>query len=264
MLSLKLSRPLAIFDIEATGVNPRTDRVVELAIIKLLPSGDRETHVMRVNPTIPIPAEATAIHGISDADVAGEPTFADLAPPIRALFEGCDLAGYNLIRYDIPMLIEEFARCKQTIDLEKRRIVDVQRIFHMRERRDLSAALAFYCGQTHDDAHGAEADTEATLSVLEGQLARYDDLPRTVEELDKLCNPKNPQWVDRAGKLKWLKGEVVINFGRKQDKPLRVVADQEPSFLNWMLKADFPLDVREIIQEALQGRFPEPPAADDD
>ncbi len=260
MLPMTLCRPLAVFDIEATGLNTRADRIVELAVIKLLPDGTHETHLMRFNPTIPIPPEATAIHGITDADVRDQPTFAEQASRIRELLEDCDLGGYNIVRYDIPMLIEEFARCGQPIDLDSRRIVDAQRIFHARERRDLSAALKFYCGQAHVDAHGAEADALATIRVLGGQLERYDDLPRSVEALDKLCNPKNPQWVDRAGKLKWLNKEAVINFGRKQDVPLRVLADSDPSFLKWMLKADFPVDVREIVQNALNGRFPEPPA----
>ncbi len=260
MLPIELPRPLAVFDIEATGVNTRTDRIIELAIIKLLPDGTHETHVMRFNPTIPIPAEATAIHGITDDEVRDQPTFAEQAERIRDLLEDCDLGGFNIVRYDIPILIEEFARCGRPIDLGSRRIVDAQRIFHMRERRDLTAALQFYCGKTHVDAHGAEADAIATIRVLEGQLARYDDLPRSVEELDKLCNPKHPQWVDRAGKLKWINGEAVINFGRKQNTPLRILADTDPSFLNWMLKADFPVDVREIVQNALNGQLPEPPA----
>ncbi len=264
MFKWNLSRPLAVFDIESTGVNPRTDRVVELAVVKLLPGGQRERHVFRVNPTRPIPPEATAIHGITDADVADQPTFAELAPKIRDLLEGCDLAGFNIVRYDIPMLIEEFARCGQSIDLERRRIVDAQRIFHQRERRDLSAALQFYCGELHLNAHGAEADTQATIRVLEGQFERYDDLPHSVEELDKICNPRKPQWVDRSGKLKWANGEAVINFGRKQDVPLRVLVETEPSFLNWMLKADFPLDTRELIQNALQGKFPVLPTVGDD
>lgn len=261
MFRWNLTRPLAVFDIESTGINPRTDRIVELAIIKLLPDNMRESHVMRLNPTIPIPPEATAIHGITDADVRSQPTFADRAKRIRDLLEGCDLGGFNIVRFDIPMLIEEFARCGEQIDLDKRRLVDAQRIFHMRERRDLAAALYFYCGEQHPDAHGAEADTLATIRVLEGQFSRYKDLPRSIEELDKLCNPRNPQWVDRMGKLKWLNGEVVINFGRKQDTSLRALAESDASFLNWMLKADFPLDVREIVQNALRGEFPEPPPA---
>ncbi len=262
MLPIQLPRPLAVFDIEATGVNPRTDRVVELAIIKLFPDGRRETHVMRCNPTIPIPAEASSIHGITDADVCNEPTFCERATRIRELLDDCDLAGFNIVRYDIPLLIEEFARCGQPVDLDARHIIDAQRIFHMRERRDLTAALAFYCGKQHMGAHGAEADALATLNVLKGQLERYDDLPRSVPELNSICNPRHPQWVDRVGKLKWLDGEAVINFGRKQNTPLRVLADTDRSFLNWMLKADFPIDVREIVEHALQGRFPEPPAGD--
>jgi len=262
MLNWKLDRPLAVFDIEATGSVPRADRIVELAIVRLMPDKTRSTHVFRVNPQVPIPPEATQIHGISDRDVAGCPTFAQIADEVMRIFEGCDLAGYNIIRYDIPMLEEEFARCGRRFDLEGRRIIDAQRIFHRREPRDLTAALAFYCNELHVDAHGAEADVLATIRVLEAQLQRYPDLPRDLTKLDEYCNPRDPSWVDRAGRLKWVNGQVTINFGKKRGTPLAEVLENDPGFVKWILKGDFPRDVKEIIRAALEGRWPTPPSSD--
>ena len=256
---LKLDRPLAVFDIEATGATPRADRIVELAIVRIMPNGARDSHLWRVNPGMPIPPEATAIHGITDADVAASPTFRTLAPAVLEAFANCDLAGYNVGRFDIPMLVEEFARVGLTFDLEGRRIVDPQRIFHRREPRDLSAALAFYCGELHLDAHGAEADVLATIRVLEGELERYADLPHDLDELDAYCNPRDPTWVDRQGRLKWASGEVVLNFGQKKGKSLRSLVKEDPGFMKWMLRSDFPRDVQEIVAKAMEGDWPKPP-----
>ena len=189
-MNLKLDRPLVVFDIESTGINPLTDRIVEIAFIKLLPGGAREQNCFRINPGIPIPAEVTALHGISDADVKDCPPFRDLAGKIYTLLDGCDLAGYNLIRYDIPMLVEEFKRASINFTAIGGRVLDAQRIFHKREPRDLVAALMFYCGDKHVGAHGALEDTDATLRVIEGQLEHYPDLPRDMAALDEYCNPR--------------------------------------------------------------------------
>jgi DNA polymerase-3 subunit epsilon len=259
MLKLKLDRPLAVFDIEATGVNPRTDRIVELALVRLMPNKSRTTHAFRVNPGIPIPPEATAIHGISDADVAACPPFVTLAEEILKLFEGCDLGGYNVARFDIPLLEEEFLRVGMKFAMNDRRILDAQRIFHKREPRDLTAALAFYCGEMHLDAHGAEADVDATIRVLEGQFSRYSDLPRDMDKLDEYCNPRDPTWVDRTGKLRWHNKEIVLNFGRKKDVPLKELIENDPGFVKWMLKNDFPRDVQDILRNAMTGQWPMPP-----
>jgi DNA polymerase III subunit epsilon len=257
----KLDRPLAVFDIEATGINVRTDRIVEICIIKLMPKGKRESFTFRINPTIPIPPEATKIHGITDADVADRPRFTALAKQLNEIFEGCDLGGYNLIHFDIPILIEEFLRANIKFEVDGRRILDAQRIFHKREPRDLTAALAYYCGEMHLDAHGAEADVLATIRVMEGEFEKYSDLPRDMDELDKYCNPRDPSWVDRTGKLKWLKGEIVLNFGKKKDVTLRSLIKDDPNFVKWMLKSDFPRDMQEIVQNASQGIWPPAPAA---
>lgn len=261
-LPLKLTRPLAVFDIESTGASPRGDRIVELAIVLLLPDGRRETHTFRVNPEMPIPEEASRIHGIRDADVAACPTFRDIAPRVQEILAGCDLAGYNMVRFDLVMLMEEFQRAGLAFDADGRRLIDAQRIFHRREPRDLSAALAFYCGELHLNAHGAEADVFATIRVLEGQYERYADLPHDVEALHEYCNPKRPGWVDQAGRLRWEGNEVVLNFGRKKGVALRTLVRSEPDFIKWILKSDFPADTRRIVADAMQGIWPTKPAAD--
>lgn len=259
MRSLTLDRPLAVFDIESTGTDPVQDRIVELCIVRLSPGGRRETHTLRINPGMPIPAGATAVHGITDADVAACPPFSDLAPEIARLFDSCDLAGYNLLRFDIPMLVEEFRRAGLTFQVEGRRVVDAQRIYHRREPRDLTAAVAFYCGKPHTDAHGAEADALATLEVLEGQLNRYPDLPVDVEGLDRYCNPRHPTWADRIGRLKWANGEIVVNFGARRGESLRSLVQTNSGYLKWILKGAFPADTQEIVRNALEGKYPPPP-----
>ena len=258
---LKLERPLAFFDIEATGITPRADRIVELSIVKLLPDGSRTTHTWRINPEMRIPLEATQIHGITDADVADCPTFSDLAETIDAILKDCDLAGYNITRYDVPMLTEEFLRANIKFDMDERRIVDVQRIYHRNEPRDLSAALQFYCGKLHTDAHGAEADTNATIDIFEAQLERYEELPHDVAALDEYCNPRDANWVDKTGRLKWVDNKVVLNFGRKKGTLLSDMIRDDPGFMKWMLRSDFPNDVKEIVTNAMRGQWPSPPTA---
>jgi len=259
MSALQLKRPLAFFDIEATGISPRGDRMVELAIIKLIPDGSRVSHRWRMNPEMPIPAEATRIHGITDEDVANEPTFSQIAGKVFEILEGCDLGGYNVARFDIPMLTEEFQRAGIKFNIENRKIIDAQRIYHRREPRDLGAAVQFFCGRPHTGAHGAEADTQATIDVLEAQLDRYPDLPRTPDELDEYCNPSDPTWVDKIGRLKWMNGEVVLNFSRKKGISLRDLIEQDPGFIKWILRSDFPADVKEIVENASEGKWPSPP-----
>jgi len=259
--TLTLDRPIAFFDIEATGISPRADRIVELCIIKISKDKRQATHTFRINPQIPIPAEVVAIHGISDADVADCPAFPAVAREIADVLEGCDLGGFNIGRFDIPMLSEEFTRAGVPFDVESRRILDAQRIFHQKEPRDLTAALAFYCGEMHLGAHGAEADVVATIRVFEGQLERYPDLPHDVEALDAFCNPQDPIWVDRTGKLRWIDGQVALNFGRQKGALLKVLVSSDPNFIKWMLRSDFPADTREIVENAMQGKWPTPPGA---
>jgi DNA polymerase-3 subunit epsilon len=260
MLKLKLERPLAVFDIESTGINRKADRIIDLAIVKILPKGNTEEHTFRFDPEMPIPPEATAIHGIRNEDVKGCPTFKQLAGEIFHILQDCDLGGYNVLGFDIPMLCEEFTRAGYTFVTDGRRVFDAQRVFHKREPRDLTAALKFYCSEMHLGAHGALEDVLATIRVMEGQYQRYSDLPCDLDALDAYCNPRDPSWVDRSGRLKWQCGEVVVNFGKKQGQKVRDIIRDEPSFIQWMLKNDFPKDTKEILQNALKGTYPPPPA----
>ena len=257
---LKLERPLVVFDIESTGVAARKDRIIELAAIKVMPDGTEISKCWLMNPTVKIPPETTAIHGISDEIVKDCPTFADKAAEIFAFFEGCDLSGFNADRFDIPCLEEEFARVGLNFAPTSRKHVDVQRIYHRKEPRDLSAAVQFYLGRNHAGAHGAEADTRATLEVLKAQMAKYDDLPQTVAEMDEYLVPHDPLNADRMGMLRWKDGVLTVNFGKKKGESLKNLCFNEPNFLKWMLKGDFDTEVKTIVRDLLDnGRLPPPP-----
>jgi DNA polymerase-3 subunit epsilon len=257
MMNIKLDRPIAFFDIESTGISPRSDRIIELCIIKIMPDKTESTHIFRVNPERPIPSETTDIHGITDEDVADCPIFSAIAQEVSDLLEGCDLGGYNIGRFDIPMLTEEFTRAGIKFEIESRRILDAQRIYHRKEPRDLSAALKFYCNEEHTNAHGAEADVIATIKVFDGQLERYPDLPHDMNELDDYCNQRNPNWVDRTGRLRWLNGQAAINFGKKKDQLLRDIIKHDQGFIKWLLRSDFPADTRKIVEDAKMGIWPQ-------
>ena len=259
-LPIKLERPLIVFDIESTGVSPRKDRIIELAAIKISPDGSEVTKCWLMNPTIPIPPETTAIHGIADADVAQCPTFADKAKEIFEFFEGADLSGFNSDRFDILCLEEEFARVGLNLESSRRKHVDVQRIYHRKEPRDLSAAVRHYLGRDHEGAHGAEADAKATLEILKAQFAMYDDLPRDVDEVDAWIAPHDPLNADRNGLFRWKNGAWTVNFGKKKGEELKKIMLNEPNFLKWMLKGDFDTDARMIAADALEGRLPPPPS----
>lgn len=257
---VKLDRPLVFFDIESTGTSPKADRIVEIALIRMRPGSARVARSFRVNPGIPIPPEVTAIHGIRDADVKDCPPFRGIAADLLSLLEDADLAGFNIVRFDVPMLVEEFLRCDIEFDIDNRRIIDVQRVFHRREPRNLSAALAFYCSELHLGAHGAMADADATVRVLEGQFKRYADLPADMDRLHEYCNPRDPSWADRTGRLRWAGGKIVINFGKLKGTALQELIREDPGFVKWLLRSDFPRDTRRIVEEATNGRWPEPPA----
>lgn len=252
MKNLKLDRPLAVFDLETTGTSPSSDVIVEICVAILSPDGSRKVVTRRVNPGRPIPPEATKVHGISDADVADAPSFRDIAPELLRLLEGCDLAGFNVISYDLPLLQAELDRCNLSLDTSQCRVVDVQRIYHRKERRTLSAAVQFYTGKEHTGAHGAEADVLATAEVLDAQVARYSDLPSDVEGLAQVSRPAD--WADSQGKLGWAEGEVVMRFGKHRDQLLRDVVRKDASYLRWILESDFPGDTKKLIQDALDGR----------
>lgn len=258
---VKLDRPLIVFDIEATGTSPRADRIIELAAIRIEPDGSEVDGYWLLNPEMVIPEDSIAIHGITNDIVKECPTFKAKALEILTFFGEADLAGFNAGRFDIPMLAEEFSRAGIIFDPDRRRLLDAQRIFHTREPRDLTAALKFYCGDVHADAHGAEADVRATLNVLLGQFKRYPDLPTDMETLDKTFNPTDPFNADRSGRLRWVDGELTVNFGKKKGFKVRDLVMDDPGFLKWIIKNDFPQDTRQICDNALKGVYPQPPRA---
>jgi DNA polymerase-3 subunit epsilon len=260
MHTLRLKKPLAFFDLETTGVNVARDRIVELSVVKALPNGETEVRTRRVNPEMPIPLESSLIHGIYDEDIKDSPTFKSIAKNLAAFLEGCDLAGFNSNRFDIPMLVEEFLRVGVEFDVKNRKCIDTQRIFHMMEPRNLSAAYKFYCGKTLVGAHGAEADTLATFEVLQGQIARYEGVkvldPKGVEyepvknDIGALHELTASRVIDFAGRMVFNdKGEEVFNFGKHNGKKVADILKNEPSFYDWMMKAEFPLDTKRRLTE---------------
>ena len=241
-MQLNLRNPLVFFDLETTGINIVKDRLVEISFVKVHPNGKEECKTRRINPEMPIPPESTAIHGITDEDVKDCPTFKEIAKSLAAQIEGCDLAGYNSNRFDIPLLVEEFLRAGVDIDLNKRKFVDVQTIFHKMEQRTLSAAYKFYCDKSLENAHTAEADTMATYEILKAQLDRYpDDLQNDIEFLSKYSSFTNN--VDFAGRMVYNEdGKETINFGKYKGKLVEEVLKNDPGYYSWIMNGDFPLN----------------------
>lgn len=256
---LSLDRPLVVFDTETTGTNPRMDRIVEIACVKIHPDGRRETWVKRINPGTPIPAGSTAIHGIRDADVADLPRFCEVAAELAAFLEGCDLAGYNITGFDLPALRTEFLRAGILFEIQDRRLVDAQRIFFAKEPRHLSAAARFYCSAEHEGAHGALADAEMTARVLAGELEHYEDLPRSVRQLHDLFCAGLDQDIDPEGRFRLVNGEPTVNFGKNRGRTLKEMSRQEPGFLRWILKGDFSAPVKEVARRFLPEEPPHLP-----
>ncbi len=247
-MELQLDRPIVFLDLETTGTDIATDRIVELAFLRVEQDQKQTLLTRRLNPEMPIPEEAANVHGISDADVKNAPTFAQVAEELRAFIEGCDLAGFNSERFDIPLLAEEFLRCGVDPELEGRRRIDVQTIFHKKEQRDLSAAYRFYCDKELKGAHGAEADTYATYEILKGQLSRYEDLRNDMEHLHEYST-KRRGIMDLAGRIGSDKhGRPVFNFGKFKGRPVKEVFEQEPGYYGWLMKADFPLYTKKVIK----------------
>ena len=251
-MKLNLQRPLVFFDLETTGVQITRDRIVEISIVKVHPDGERETKTRRINPGMPIPPEATAVHGITDADVADCPTFAQVARSLYTWLEGCDIAGFNSNRFDVPMLIEEFLRAGVAVNFDDRYFVDVQTIFHKMERRTLEAAYKFYCDKTLENAHSAEADTLATVEVLEAQLDRYpEDLTNDIPALAEFST--HGKRVDFAGHLAYNdKEEIVINFGKYKGVPITEVFRKDSGYYNWVMGAQFPLETKRWFSHLYQ------------
>ena len=248
-MQLNLKNPILFFDLETTGLNIASDRIVELSALKIMPNGDEEVKTRRLNPTIPISAEAIAIHHITNEDVVGCPTFKEIAKSLAQWIEGCDLSGYNSIKFDLPVLVEEFLRAGIPVDFRKRKIIDVQNIFHKMEQRTLIAAYKFYCNQELSNAHSAEADTYATYEVLKAQLDHYPELKNEVAFLAEFSS-KNRN-LDYAGRIVLdEQDEPVINFGKHKGKKLRdILSTIDPNYYDWMMKGDFTLDTKRVLTE---------------
>jgi DNA polymerase-3 subunit epsilon len=247
-MQLNLKNPLVFFDLETTGISITKDRIIEISYLKVKPDGSEERKTRRINPQMPIPEQATAIHGITDDDVKDCPTFKEVAKSLAMQIEGCDMAGYNSNRFDIPMLTEEFLRAGVQIDLSKCRFIDVQTIFHKMEQRNLVAAYKFYCGKELSGAHSAESDTRATYEVLMSQLDRYPELENDVDALSKFSSFSNH--VDFAGRMIYNEdGDEVIHFGRYKGLLVRDVLKKDQSYYEWMMQGDFPLDTKRRLAE---------------
>lgn len=250
-MNLNLSRPIAFIDLETTGVNVGKDRIVEISILKINPDGSQNVRTEKINPGIPIPAESTAIHGISDEDVKDAPSFKDRAKSLAIFLHECDLGGFNSNKFDIPLLVEEFLRAGVIFSMNERSAIDVQNIFHKMEQRTLQAAYKFYCDKELVNAHSAEADIKATFEVLEAQLAKYDELEPTVEWLSEFSQFQKT--ADLMGRLVYNDKDVIVfNFGKYKGKSVERVFKDEPSYYFWMMNGDFPLSTKECIKELYQ------------
>ncbi|OUS02085.1 DNA polymerase III subunit epsilon [Flavobacteriales bacterium 33_180_T64] len=245
-MQLNLTKPICFFDLETTGINITNDRIVEISILKVYPNGKEETYTQRVNPTIPIPPDVTLVHGISDEDIAGKPTFNEISKEVYQMIKDSDLGGFNSNRFDIPLLAEEMLRADVDFDMKNRQSIDVQTIFHKMEQRTLSAAYKFYCEKNLDNAHSAEADTLATYEVLKAQLDRYEDLENDADFLAEFSSRK--KFADFAGFIAYNKdGVECFSFGKHKGKLVTDVLEKEPGYFGWLLNADFPLYTKKVL-----------------
>jgi len=245
-MQLNLTKPICFFDLETTGINISKDRVVEISILKVFPNGNKESKTWLVNPEIPIPAEVSLIHGVTDERVANEPTFKELSKDISAMIKDSDLAGFNSNRFDIPLLAEEMLRADMDFDMKGRVAIDVQTIFHKMEKRTLGAAYKFYCNESLENAHTAEADTNATYEVLKAQVARYDEIENDAKFLAEFSSHK--KFADFAGFINYNKeDEECFSFGKHKGKRVLDVLENEPGYFGWLLNADFPLYTKKVL-----------------
>ena len=248
-MKLNLTRPIAFIDLETTGVNISNDRIVEIAIVKILPDGTRQVKRKLINPLIPIPSGASDVHGITDDMVKDAPSFKQVANEIKQFMDNCDMGGYNSNRFDVPMLIEEFLRAGVSFSVDGRKLVDVQKVFHMMEQRTLGAAYKFYCNKVLDGAHSAEVDATATWEVLEAQIERYPQIGDTVESIVKFTGEDDI--VDFARRYVKDNGIEVFNFGKHKGKPVTQVLKEEPQYYDWMMKGDFAMNTKLKLTEIL-------------
>lgn len=247
-MNLKLEKPIVFFDLETTGVNIATDRIVEISILKVFPNGNKESKTWLVNPEIEIPQGATEVHGITNEQVVTEPTFKELAPKVNEMIAGCDLAGFNSNRFDIPLLAEELMRAGIDFDMKNRKAIDVQVIFHKKEQRTLSAGYQFYCGKELEGAHGAEADTNATYEILLAQLDKYDDIENSVDALSEYST--HGERADFAGFILMNEEKKeIFSFGKYKGRIVEEVLLENPGYHNWIQNADFPLYTKKVLRE---------------
>lgn len=260
--NIRLDKPLVFFDLETTGTRYYTDRIVEFSVLKMLPDGTEQYKNRRLNPEMPILSGATRKHGITNDDVKDEPVFRKLARGIHEFMEGCDLCGFNILDFDLPLLEHEFKRVGMEFSRNNRRFIDLMTIYHSREpfdpekSRNLENAYRLYCGKELQNAHSAEGDVKASAEILDGQLEMYGDLPRDVNGLCTFCSSGRINYVDLVGKFVWIDKEAAINFGKHKGRQLREMAESYPDYLKWMISQDFSPEVKDILQKALKGEFP--------
>lgn len=252
-MSLQILRPLAIIDLETTGIDLATDKIIEIAIVKLMPDGTIQKKRKLINPQKPIPLASSNVHGITDEMIKDAPTFKQVANEIKQFLAGCDLGGYNSNRFDIPMLVEEFLRSGLEFSMEGRKLVDVQKIFHSMEQRTLSAAYKFYCNKVLENAHSAEADAEATLEILHAQVVRYPQLGLSIETILNCIGEDD--CVDFARRMIMIDGIETFNFGKHKGKPVANVLKAEPQYYDWMMKGDFSLHTKQKLTEIFNRTF---------
>ena len=255
---MKLIKPLVVLDLETTGVWIEKDRIIEIGMVKVTPDGKQEIYSTKVNPCMPIPAVVTELTGISDADVKDAPAFSSIAGKVLAFLEGADLGGFNVERFDLPLLAREFSNMGMEFNYANRTIYDAQKIYHLHERRDLFAAFAFYCHQELKGAHGAIADARATLAILQEQLQRYAAPREDIEGLKDFEYKQSSEFFDNERKFRWWNGDLYMTFGKYAKKePLKVIAKKDPQYLEWVLGKDFSDEVKNMIQDVLSGKYPE-------
>lgn len=252
-MNIELHRPLAFIDLETTGINLGSDRIVEIAIVKIMPDGSRLVKRKLINPEMAIPPQATEVHGITNEMVKDAPTFRQAANEIKQFLDNCDISGYNSNKFDIPLLVEEFLRVEQDFKIDGRRLLDVQKIFHMMEPRTLGAAFKFYCGKELVDAHSAEADATATWEVLDAQLAKYPQLGNNLESIFKVIGEE--EVVDFARRMIVMDGKIVFNFGKHKGKEVEKVLIHERSYYDWMMQGDFPMHTKKKLTELLHKTY---------
>jgi DNA polymerase-3 subunit epsilon len=250
MAKLNIEKPIVFFDLETTGTNISFDRIVEISYIKIWPNGKEEEKTYRINPTIPIPANASAVHGIFDKDVADKPTFKELANNIAEVFTNTDIAGFNSNRFDIPLLAEELLRAGINIDFTQHRFIDVQRIYHKKEPRTLSAAYQYYCHKNLDNAHSASADTRATYEILQAQIEKYSDLEN---DIDFLSNYSSEKIVDLSNRFTYNnENEIVFNFGKYKGQSVKTTCLRDRGYIEWLMQSDMPLQSKQVLYQLYQ------------